>query len=160
MALSSACCRAVMYEKYTPVRQQALFAPFIQISAFYSFLFSRQLGTGLYPTKCPRSVKPRSGTLRGPRKSLCLSECEFAPVPNWLMGMKSKARAAKIHSFGAYLNMHSLIRSALRSLLGVLDAHGTKFLACGGSPPFIEYVCDGHHIHGGGIFVLGVDFVG
>ncbi len=28
-----------MYEKYTPVRQQALFAPFIQISAFYSFLF-------------------------------------------------------------------------------------------------------------------------
>ena len=35
-----------MYEKYTPVRQQALFAPFIQISAFYSFLF---WGRGVAP---------------------------------------------------------------------------------------------------------------
>ena len=35
-----------MYEKYTPVRQQALFAPFIQISVFYSFLFK---GRGVIP---------------------------------------------------------------------------------------------------------------
>ena len=35
-----------MYEKYTPVRQQALFAPFIQISVFYSFLFK---GRGVTP---------------------------------------------------------------------------------------------------------------
>ncbi len=35
-----------MYEKYTPVRQQALFAPFIQISRFYPFLF---MGRGATP---------------------------------------------------------------------------------------------------------------
>ena len=37
-----------MYEKYTPVRQQALFAPFIQISAFYSFLFKGRGATSHY----------------------------------------------------------------------------------------------------------------
>ena len=37
-----------MYEKYTPVRQQALFAPFIQISRFYPFLFKGRGATPRY----------------------------------------------------------------------------------------------------------------
>ena len=44
-------------------------------------------GAALSPTKCPRLALLASGTSRGPRKSLYLSECEFVPVPNWLMGV-------------------------------------------------------------------------
>ena len=70
-------------------------------------------GVALSPTKCPRFVALSSGTSRGPRKSLYLSECEFVPVPDWLMGMLLRGSSGKIHSFGACLNTHLLIRSVL-----------------------------------------------
>ena len=70
-------------------------------------------GAALSPTKCPRLVALSCGTSRGPRKSLCQSECEFAPVPPWLMGINTKVQAAEYTSSKSCPNSHSLIRSSM-----------------------------------------------
>ena len=66
---------------------------FIQISAFYSCLNSRQLGTGLYPKVS--SATP--AVLFGDPGELRISECEFVPVPDWLMGILLRGSSGKIH---------------------------------------------------------------